>query len=213
VNVLHKLQRGAAPECLANFRHGIDAWSDVTAEEKTEIWRNLESMQGLRCAYCEAHIERGKRHIEHFRQRGRFAEGTFDWTNLFGSCDHEKCCGKHKDRCGMYDPADIVKPDEEDPDDFFVFVSDGTIDVRRGLSARDEHRARETLRVLNLDAHGGRLRQMRRSAIAGHLHTVDEIRELAENLPPELWMPELQRELHSIAELPFVTAIRHALQP
>lgn len=65
---MHKLQRSATPACLADYRHGQHAWSDVEPEHKQEIWQRLEEMQGRRCAYCEAPIESGKRHIEHFKQ-------------------------------------------------------------------------------------------------------------------------------------------------
>lgn len=210
---MHKLQRTTPPTCLADYRHGRNAWSDVSHEHRAQIWRHLEEMQRNRCAYCEALIENGRRHIEHFRQRDRFPQGTFHWNNLFGSCNHEKCCGKHKDQCGAYDPADLIKPDEENPERFFVFVSDGTIKVRQGLNHRDEHRARETLRIFNLDANGGRLRQMRKTAVARHLGTAQAIAELAKDCTIEELRAALQDELDAIADEPFVTAIRHALQP
>lgn len=141
---MHKLQRGVAPACLARYKHGRDQWSrDVpTVGERTDIWNKLEQMQGARCAYCEAGIITGPRHIEHFRQRDRYPQGTFDWTNLFGSCDRGESCGKHKDKCG-YTPVDLIKPDVDEPDDYFVFVSDGTIAPRAGLkccAATTRHR-------------------------------------------------------------------------
>lgn len=170
-------------------------------------------MQGQRCAYCEAQIENGRRHIEHFRQRGRFPQGTFDWLNLFGSCNRSDCCGKHKDQCGLYDPADLIKPDIEDPDHFYVFVSDGTIAVRQGLSDHDAHRARETLRILNLDAQYGPLRRMREQAVAGYIQTAEEWQQMSVEFEPHEWMPALQTELALILEMPFATAIRHILTP
>lgn len=210
---MHKLQRSATPVCLADYRHGQHAWSDVEPEHRQEIWQRLEEMQGRRCAYCEAPIESGKRHIEHFKQRSRYPQDTFDWGNLFGSCNHDKCCGKHKDQCGPYDSADLIKPDQEDPERFFVFVSDGTIKVRQGLSSQEKHRACETLRVFNLDANGGRLRQMRKAAIAPYLDTAKALAELAEDCSVEELLPVLEGELNSIADRPFVTAIKHTLQP
>jgi uncharacterized protein (TIGR02646 family) len=53
------------------------------------------------------------RHIEHFRQRSRYHQGTFEWDNLFGSCNRPDNRGKHKDQCGNYDYQDLIKPDVE----------------------------------------------------------------------------------------------------
>jgi uncharacterized protein (TIGR02646 family) len=208
---MHKLQRGAAPACLANYRHGRDNWGQITPDEKATIWTELEAMQGQRCGYCEGDISDGNRHIEHFRQKGRDAKVTFLWANLFGSCNREESCGKHKDSCGSYAPTDLIKPDVDDPDDFFVFVSDGTISPKRGLSDADARRAAETLRVFNLDAQNGALRQMRRSAVAGYLQTAEELQQLAALYPQHEWMPLLQSELALTAHLPFATTIKHAL--
>jgi len=215
---MHKLQRGPAPACLGNYRHGRDQWSDMlpTPTEKTdEIWPALEAMQGQRCAYCEDGISNGKRHIEHFRQRtsSRYPQGTFEWSNLFGSCDRLTSCGKHKDSCGTYNHQDLIKPDEEDPERFFLFVSDGTIQVRCGLAPSDVHRASETLRIFNLADKHGPLRYMRKRAVVGYLQSADEIRQIAESYPMEDWLPFLQEELASTAHLPFATAIKHTLTP
>lgn len=210
---MHHLQRGAAPNCLATFQHGANKWDAVTPEDKTAIWHELDFMQGGRCAYCEADISHTDKHIEHFQQRSRFPQGMFDWNNLFGSCNREHSCGKHKDRCGAYDPTDLVKPDVDDPERFFVFVSDGTIAVRQGLSIQDQQCARETLRIFNLDAQHGPLRRMRQQAAAGYIQTGDELRALAAEFDESDWLPLLQSELAVVAHLPFATAIKHALLP
>jgi uncharacterized protein (TIGR02646 family) len=188
-------------------------WSDVAPADKNAIWQELDSMQGKRCAYCEADIGNSDKHIEHFRQRSRFPQDTFRWDNLFGSCNRRHTCGKHKDRCGAYNPADLIKPDVDDPERFFVFVSDGTIAVRQGLSAQDQIRAKETLRVFNLDAQHGPLRRMRQQAAAGYIQTGEELREFASAFAEAEWLPLLQAELAVIANLPFATAIKHVLLP
>jgi len=211
---MHRLQRGAAPHCLGKYDYRHDTWNGMTPspDAKAGIWVALDAMQGERCAYCEADIAGSSdRHIEHFRQRSRYPQGTFQWQNLFGSCNRVNSCGKHKDSCGDYDHQDLIKPDEEDPDDFFVFVSDGTIKVRSGLDAHNNLRATETLRIFNLDAENGPLRHMRKRAVAGYLQTAEKIRELAQVLPPEDWMPFLHAELAATDHLPFATTIRHAL--
>lgn len=207
------LHRGLAPGCLAGFLHGRDTWDDVREEYRTELWNALVAMQGNRCAYCECEIFQGERHIEHFRQRGRYPAGTFDWRNLFGSCNSLDSCGKHKDTCGNYDPACLIKADDEEPDDFFVFVKDGTIAAREGLNASARMRAEETLRIFNIDAKHGRLREMRRAAVLGHWHTIEEVSEFAAIDPDNEygWREFLEAEVQNALGLPFSAVIRHAL--
>lgn len=209
---MHQLQRGAAPGCLASYRHGVSRWGEVTSADKAAIWRELQAMQGQRCAYCEADIGHVGRHIEHFRQRDRYPQGTFAWDNLFGSCNREDSCGKHKDRCGGYVPGDLIKPDVENPEHFFLFVSDGSIAVREGLNVRDKHRAEETLRILNLNPRSG-LRWERKRAIEGHLQTKAALFEIAAEHGEDAAWVFIQEELLATAQLPFATAIKHLLSP
>ena len=209
---MHKLQRGAAPACLSNYQHGRDNWKAVTAEDKREIWEKLYEMQQHRCAYCEGSLRTDKRHIEHFRQKGLDPKVTFLWSNLFGSCNRIDNCGKFKDELPPYDLADLVKPDEEDPEHFFLFVSDGSVAVREGLNAADKKRAMETIRIFNLN---GALRQMRRSVIAGYIDQAKEVREMVDS--GDFTVAEgkafLKDELAATANQPFATAIKHILIP
>ncbi len=210
---MHLLDRGAAPACLTHYHHGHHQWSNgvPTGPEKSQIWACLDAMQLGRCAYCEATLVPDDKHIEHFRQRSRHPAGTFDWSNLFGSCNRTNSCGKHKDSCGPYNHAHLIKPDQDDPDDYFVFVSDGTIALRAGLSPSRKERAVETLRIFNLDASHGALRQMRRLAAMGYLQTAEEFMQFAQEFDESEWLPLLDQELAATAHLPFVTVIRHAL--
>lgn len=142
---MHKLERPEAPGCLARYQDGPKDWKRVSAAEKQDIWVKLEAMQGLRCAYCEEQLYPKRRHIEHFRQRSDYPQGTFQWDNLFGSCDKADSCGKHKDR-QSYSYGDILKPDIDNQDDYLRFLSDGRIVPRKNLPADRLHRAEETLR-------------------------------------------------------------------
>ncbi len=214
---MHQLKRPAAPKCLGRYRHGRDRWDDVSRVDKSRIRTHLDAMQQSRCAYCEDHIEKGleKRnsHIEHFRQRSRYPQGTFEWDNLFASCNKQNSCGNHKDRLPPYPPGDLIKMDEENPDDFFIFVMDGTIALRPDLTGRQRHRAKETLRIFNLDAENGPLRHMRKAAVQGYIQTAEEITEMALQFNEEDWLPLLEEELGAIKSLPFATAVRHLLIP
>jgi len=210
------LNRGPAPPCLANYQHGVHQWTNLspTWVEREDIRAALETMQGRRCAYCEGDLYVHGQHIEHFRQRGRYPQGTFDWDNLFWSCDREDSCGKHKDKCGVYPPADLIKPDDEDPEHFFLFASNGTIAIRTAtLTAQEQHRAAETLRIFNLDAERGALRFMRQAHCAGYRQTVEELQTISATWPHEEWLPFLNEEIARTSHLPFCTAIKHTLTP
>ena len=210
---MHKLIRLQAPSCLKRYKHGRDRWSLVTDSDKAEIWQQLHAMQQYRCAYCEAMIDstpgQGNAHIEHFRQRDRYPQGTYDWSNIFGSCNRKDSCGKHKDD-QRYQPEHLLKMDQDDPEVFLRFIFDGTVHPREALSSHSRHRAEETIRVFNLN--NGSLRQSRSSHLKGYRQTAEELAELALQLEPEDWFELLNDELEEVAGLPFETAIRHLLQ-
>lgn len=214
---MHKLERPQAPGCLAKYKHGKNNWRDVSSGDRSQIWKRLDKMQKSRCAYCESLVNTGvenrNAHIEHFRQRSRYPQGSFEWSNLFGSCNRQDSCGNYKDRLPPYDPADLIKMDEENPDDFFLFVADGTIALRKNLTDRQRHRAKETLRIFNLDHRHGALRHMRKTAVQGYLQTAEELAEMASEFDEKEWLSLLEEELDATKDLPFATAIRHALMP
>jgi uncharacterized protein (TIGR02646 family) len=224
---MRKLERGTEPPGLAEKRRqkkkkpGL-GWADVTQQEKAVIWSALDQMQGGRCAYCECKLEHGKKHIEHFLLRSRHPDAMFDWSNLFGSCNWHDSCGKHKDdQAEEWVGDDLIKPDQDDPEQFLQFFSDGAIRPRIGLTQEQRQRAEETLRVFNLDAESHRLRDRRRQAIAGWLASLQVVQEecqayLTEGLYTEdEAFAEVQEELDKLlsqtADLPFATAIRHTL--
>lgn len=209
---MRKLERGLAPACLSRYRHGANNWNDLTADDRKELWQSLDDMQGQRCAYCEGELRADKRHIEHFRQKGRDPKVTFLWSNLFGSCNRFENCGKYKDELPPYTPADLIKPDDEDPEHFFVFVSDGSVAVRAGLTAAETRRANETIRIFNLN---GVLRAMRRSAIASYVDQGLEVMQMVASgeLTPDECKKLYEDELTAIESRPFSTAIRHTLMP
>lgn len=211
---MHKLDRTCtiAPGCLHHYRHGMHSWEHMRPAERQEIRDALEAMQGRRCAYCECDLESHGEHIEHFHQRNRYPQGTFEWDNLFWSCGRNESCGKHKDSCGVYHPTDLIKPDDDDPEHFLQFVSNGSIAVRSSLSSAEQHRAIETLRIFNLDAERGQLRQMRQNAIRGYIQTLDELREYRACFTPEEIAEYIASELAYTRDQPFCTAIKHFLE-
>lgn len=209
---MRKLERTSrpAPPCLGQYQHGEHLWKDVSPDDKQEIRTHLEAMQGRRCAYCEGDIDALGQHIEHFRRKSQFPALTFDWANLFWSCDQTDSCGHFKDHgAGMYSVSDLINPCCDDPEAFFIFQADGTISVRHGLSEEDRHRANETLRVFSLDADWGRLRAMRKAAVSGYILSADEAFD-AGYTPAEI-QEHFAQELQFARNLPFYTAVRHVL--
>jgi uncharacterized protein (TIGR02646 family) len=188
--------------------HPAQRWKDVTAADMNQIRTYLELMQGRCCAYCEGSLDALGQHIEHFRTRKQHPELTFTWTNLYWSCDQSDSCGHHKENgAGRYNVNDLIDPCMDEPDRFFRFRSDGTISIRPGLSPGDRSRAQETLRVLNLNPMWGRLRNMRRAAVAGYV----SLAEVEVGFSPGEWREFFSDELAVAATQPFYTAIRHVL--
>lgn len=155
---MHKLDRAAVspPACLTAYSHTTHTWADVTSNDKEQIRVHLNSLQGRRCAYCEGSLDEFGQHVEHFRRKNpaHFPQLTFAWSNLFWSCDADIHCGHYKDRpsAPSYDPNNVIKPDDHDPDRFFYFHSLGEVRMRPHLSSQDETMASETVRVFNLNA-------------------------------------------------------------
>lgn len=209
---MKKLDRIAcpAPACLGDYHHVTHSWDDVAPDHKAEIRAHLEIMQDRRCAYCEGDIDALGQHIEHFRRKKHHPALTFDWNNLFWSCNVRDSCGHFKDNgAGPYNVADLINPCCDDPDAFFIFQADGTISIRHGLSAAEKHRASETLRVFSLDAEWGRLRAMRKAAVSGYVTDADTAFD--EGWSPDEIREYFAEELEYARYLPFYTAIRHVL--
>lgn len=204
---MHKLARPEEPPCLSRYRAGRDGWGDVTYDDRVAIRERLDAMQSERCAYCENGVESGQWHIEHFRKRSTHPQDTFEWGNLFGSCERSDRCGKHKDGTG-HNPDDLIKPDEDEPDDYLRFWSTGRITPRPGLSGHQAQRANETVRVFNLNHEA--LCGLRRRAIQHYLVQADEL-ALWYEIEPAEYEEYLRQELAAISGKEFETAIRHFL--
>lgn len=204
----HLVRDQQPPACLGRHRHGAEQWSALTPDERMEIWTGLDAMQHGRCAYCEAALPAENRHIEHFRQRHYYPQGTFDWHNLFGSCNRRDSCGKHKDRVGAYPHQNLIKPDVEDPEHFLLFIPIGSVHARANLSAVERLRAEETIRILHLN---GPLQAIRREVLRHYVETAEILAEVALQEGEEAARLLLQEELDAVEQLPHVTAIRHLL--
>jgi uncharacterized protein (TIGR02646 family) len=154
------------PVSLSNSSYETHSWKKFNGKKKKKpIWSELMKMQGGFCCYCESSAVSDNGHIEHFFYKGEingvapYKEKTFEWSNLFGCCGSSghPHCGHFKDKEGVdgpgkYNPYDLIKPDEDDPSNYFHFIATGHIRINENLSSTDKHRAEETVRVLNLSA-------------------------------------------------------------
>jgi len=213
---MHKLNRASVPipRCLVSPGQER-AYADLHGSEKEEVRRALLELQGDRCAYCERRtgVARDDGHIEHFVGQAKDRQRSLDWTNLFWSCNDEKTCGKHKDKCDFtsgaqarFRPEDILQPSTDDPEEFLLFVADGTIRARPELSKERQRRAEETVRVFQLAA--PHLRKQREDAILPYVHILDALRAAG----PQHFSAFVQRELGQLQARPFATAIKQLLE-
>lgn len=207
---MHKLDRTAvaAPPCLAEYDPDRDEWE---AADKKQIQAHLEQMQGRRCAYCECSLDYFGHHIEHFRRKNKdhFPALKFVWSNLFWSCQEKDHCGHYKDRprAAAYDPAELIKPDDDEPDKYLYFHSSGDVRPRPKLTPKEQRKAEETIRVFNLDC--GTLQAARRRALDAYQrrdsHYLDELMAADEATRKEL----ISYEVLATSGDPHCTVIRH----
>lgn len=215
---MHKLNRNSVckPSCLESPPPD-KVYADLRGHEKEEIRDCLLTMQSHRCSYCERRTgkEKHEGHIEHFRKQCNHRGLVLDWENLFWSCVDINCCGKHKDDCDIvhgtgtkrrYEDDHILNPSTDDPEEYLVFLDDGTVRVRDGLLPENELRAKETLRVFNLDS-SSFLRSSREDAIRPYKSTIDSLLTLGVDVVTKYVREQLPR----IEKAPFCTAIKHYL--
>jgi uncharacterized protein (TIGR02646 family) len=208
---MKQLTRSAKPRCLNQYRAGTHNWDDVTASDKVAIWKQFDLMQMGFCAYCECTLS--SKHIEHFKTRDSTPGSIFEWSNLFGSCDDRGRCGHYKDsqKAKPYDISNIIKPDLDDVNKFLLFLTNGRVSVRNDLSPRMELKARETIRVLNLNG-DTTLVNRRKTSFKQIKPNIDSLYQLIEELDYEDWIVLLEDEIHDVIndKVEFETAMTNA---
>lgn len=205
---MQHLIRPVAPPCLTQYRHGQHNWDSISPQEKAAIRQSLEEMQTGLCAYCEVTLRAW--HIEHFYTRDRYPQQTFDWGNLFGSCNSVESCGDYKDKKGKpYQPQDLIHPCQHHPDTFLFFSRTGDVSPRTNLSPADLKRAQETIRVFNLNSPD---LCERRAAVVGSLLAMEpDILSVLPECTDEERHLLIEDFLQTYAIGPHPTPIRHLL--
>lgn len=142
-------------------RNNPQNWQGLDGVVRTNTRKYiLENEQGNQCAYTELplELEKNNSHIEHLKRKDStfFPELTFEWSNLFISCNSDDFGGKYKD--GKYlkgktkaDNALILNPALENPIDFFELKNWGELTIKEGLHGTAKIKAEETIKAFNLN--------------------------------------------------------------
>lgn len=203
------------PSCLAEAPQGL-TYDDLYGNQKAEIRAALLQLQGHRCAYCERRTgdhQKYDGHIEHFRDQTRHDELGLCWENLYWSCVDERTCGKHKDKCRKesgpqrrYHPGELLDPGRDQPDDYLLFVLDGSVTARPTADERARARAEETIRVFRLNE-SSYLEKARKDAVQPYVGIVQTLIQTA----PALLPGYVRGALQQASSAPFQAAIKHFL--
>ena len=100
------------PTFFAELVKNRKKWEEF--KDKKRLNEFLLKEQEYMCVYCESKIIK-EFHIDHFYKRDLFPNLTFDYNNLFISCNDENHSAKYKDKFGLkkeefaniYSPLDI----------------------------------------------------------------------------------------------------------
>ena len=207
---MKKLFRSEKPSCLEKYQHGLNNWGEVTPDDKRSIWLQFDLMQMGFCAYCECTLT--EKHIEHFKDKDSYPKDTFNWSNLFGSCDYKNRCGHHKDsrKVKPYLISNILKPDEDDINDYFVYLTNGSIAIKSGLTRSQELKARETIRVFNLNDDKS-LVNRRKTSFRNIKENINVLYGMLD-LEQDDWNAILESEIDDLKKnkVEFQTAMEHA---
>lgn len=223
---MHKLDRDGAktPSCLCAFNYQTQSWDDLTSSCKREVRSSLVNMQrnpslaadaseyGVLCAYCEGAVYTD-RHLEHFRRKNPkyFPKLTFEWSNLFLACGSSQHCGHYKDRksAPSYNPDDLIKPDEMDPEDYLYFHSSGEVRARAGIAPTEEVKAQTTIQVFGLN--NPSLCGLRYKSLQKYKEIILEDLHEIESWSAEERNTYLQGEVEATRWEPYATTIKHFL--
>jgi len=151
------------PECFISFKAKNNPHSyqdDCNDYELRECLREaLIIEQKYQCFYCEKKIKNNssKIHIDHIKQRDFYHNLECEYSNMVLSCNDNSHCGKFKDRQGIWDDKKFLRiisdnPQlRENPSDFFIYMSNGRVKVKKSLNQNEKERAINTIEYLNLN--------------------------------------------------------------
>lgn len=142
----------------ANLTRWGAQWTKGYCEGKCDDWATPKAKQILReavlpltyhkCAFCESGLDvDAYTCIEHYHCKSIYKHLAFEWENLLPCC---QICNTTK---GDHDHQNsLLKPDDENPEDFLTVHPDtGAVEPAGGLNPDQEFRATETIRIMGLN--------------------------------------------------------------
>ena len=151
------------PECFSSFKikNNPHSYSDDCDEyELRECLRKaLLKEQKYQCFYCEKKIENNpsKVHIDHIKQRTVYHKLECTYSNMALSCNDNSHCAKYKDNQEIWDNNKFLRIVSENSElqenvaDFFIYISNGKVAVKKSLTEDEKKRATNTIEYLNLN--------------------------------------------------------------
>ena len=209
------LARPAEPEALALKRaEWTQRWIEIRQARDGRPWATDAARVVLRepllafsfgkCAYCEGRLG-GQVYLEvdHYHAKTVQPELVFHWPNLFPACQICYQAKGERDHGGQ-----ILKPDEDDPEQFFwVHPDTGELQFDPRLTIEQRNRATATIETLDLQ---------RPELCADRVKTMERVerwleRARREHLLPEGFSPETKRDWDDFEDpkTEFKLVIRH----
>lgn len=158
------------PVFLKKYRKKGASWKQISQSDKEVLRSELKKLQNSCCAYCETPLKhRASAHIDHFKPKSQFPELTYEWENLFLSCiaPNNSFCAMYKDdKMNPYKNLEILKPDADNPNDYFIYRRK-KIEIRN--ACLNKQLAENTINRLNLNHP---ILQNRRNTLNKHLDDI-----------------------------------------
>jgi uncharacterized protein (TIGR02646 family) len=161
-----RVRETAPAKLLQRQRVWTERWLSIHKKARKGHWATdnarkvlktpLAKMSHGKCAYCEYRCGRGSGlEIEHYVARHEDPDRAFEWTNLLPAC---RLCNNAKQN--QVHGGLLLKPDEEDPEPFFLLQSaTGMLTPNPELRADQQERAAATIKLCDLNRAG--LREVR----------------------------------------------------
>ena len=158
----HITKKEPIPEFLAFLEKGAHVnWEEIRDGKKyPDLYRKCRDQilieeQDCISGYTEMPLDsEGNIHIDHFKKKGMSwkPDQTFNWDNfIVDSRDSGYgACYKDKHINSKTDYEKLINPVEEDPRDYFTYLSNGRIVPKKGLGEFGLAKAQFTLDSFNL---------------------------------------------------------------
>lgn len=176
-----ELQHNTEPAELGAYlrQHPDSSWDDPAFETvRPIVRRQLNHEQEGLCAYCEGYLQDDDGHVEHIKSKKLNPALTFVYDNLAHSCNATGHCGHLKKR--------QVLPVEPRPgcNRFFILMAqDGKLMPTPGLPQEESQQAKDTLRILGLNAPALARQRKSFSEVVRYLSSKAEVDEFLATVP------------------------------